>query len=587
MGAGDAGVIRADAEATMGRGELESIYDQRRYLIPFRTGLLPQIFCDTLVLGSGVAGLRAAVAAAEGGDVIVCAKDAVGLTNTSKAQGGIAGVLRDDDSVEAHIRDTMIAGAGLCDEPAVRLVCTDGPGRLEELIEWGMDFDRTELGSLMVGREGGHTASRVYHAGGDATGLELQRCLEKRVGDESAIRVFDHCFVIDLLTASERVGAAVVGAITWHTRYGLQVIWARTTILAMGGAGQVYRETSNPRVATADGLSIAHRAGATLQDMAFVQFHPTTLYVPGAARALISEAVRGEGAHLLDHAGKRFMDSVHELAELAPRDVVSRAIVEQIAMQGGKHVWLDCRHIERFAQRFPGITSTLESFGLDPRVDLIPVHPAAHYTIGGVRTDLNGWTDLGNLMAVGEVSCTGLHGANRLASNSLLEGLVMGAIAGEQAAGRVGDHPVTPATVVSNIDVSSRAELDLGDVRSSLQSAMWINAGIERAGSKLSDAMDMFDFWGRYTLDKVFESPEGWEVQNMLTAGWLIVRSALARTESRGAHWRTTNTQPDEHARHSLWKRGRDAPVFEAVDTGGQQDGSQGNPSVGAGVEGV
>ncbi len=561
----------------------QPIYDERRYLIPFRTGLLPQIFCDTLVIGSGVAGLRAAIGAAQGGDVIVCAKDSLDLTNTAWAQGGIAGVLRQDDSIEAHIKDTMTAGAGLCDEPAVRLVCTDGPERINELIKWGMQLDRGRDGELLVGREGGHNASRVYHAGGDTTGMELERCLIERVRSESRVRLFDRCFVIDLLTASDQIGSPVVGAMTWHTRYGLQVIWARTTILAAGGAGQIYRETSNPRVATADGISMAYRAGASLADMAFVQFHPTTLYVPGAARALISEAVRGEGAHLLDHAGNRFMHTVHDLAELAPRDIVSRAIIKQIAMQGGKHVWLDCRHLDRFATRFPGIHATLESFGLDPATDLIPVHPAAHYMIGGVRTDLRGWTDIGNLMAVGEASCTGLHGANRLASNSLLEGLVMGAIAGEEAAARVGDHPVSPMAIVSDVEASSRAELDLGDVRSSLQSAMWINAGIERTGSKLVDAMDMFDFWARYTLDKVFETPEGWEVQNMLMTGWLVVRSALARSESRGTHWRAAHPETDAKAMHSVWRRGRPDPIGVPVDTGGGR--CVGNPSPAGGVE--
>lgn len=547
---------------------MPTIYDERRYLIPFRTGLLPQIFCDTLVLGSGVAGLRAAIGAASGGEVIVCAKESISLTNTSWAQGGIAGVLRDDDSIEAHIRDTMVAGAGLCDEAAVRLVCSEGPERIRELIGWGMEFDKGADGELLVGREGGHNASRIFHARGDGTGMELERCLIERARAEQRIRLFDHCFVIDLLTATEEIGSAVVGAITWHSRYGLQVIWARTTILAAGGAGQIYRETSNPRVATSDGIAMAYRAGASLADMEFVQFHPTTLYVPGAARALISEAVRGEGAHLLDHAGERFMHKVHELGELAPRDIVSRAIIRQIAQQGGRHVWLDCRHIEGFAERFPGISKSLESFELDPSSDLIPVHPAAHYTIGGVRTDLRGWSDVENLMAVGEVSCTGLHGANRLASNSLLEGLVMGAIAGEQAAARSTEHAVRPFTVVSSIENSSRAELDLGDVRSSLQSAMWINAGIERTGSKLEDVSDMFDFWARYTLDKVFETPEGWEVQNMLMTGWLVVRSASERTESRGTHWRATNPSTDEIAEHTIWRRGRETVVRVAVDTG-------------------
>jgi len=545
---------------------LNTIFDKRRYLIPFRTGLLPQIFCDTLVLGSGVAGLRAAIGAAHTGQVIVCAKESLDLTNTAWAQGGIAAVLNSgttSDSIESHIKDTLTAGAGLCDDEAVRLVCEHGPDRIKEIIDWGMHFDRDSEGHLLRGREGGHNASRIFHSGGDATGIELQRTLIDRATAHDNIRLFDHCFVIDLLTLNDEPGAPVLGAITWHPKYGLQVIWTRTTILAMGGAGQIYRETSNPRVATADGIAMAYRAGAQLADMEFVQFHPTTLYVPGAARLLISEAVRGEGAHLLDHAGKRFMSDIHELAELAPRDVVARAIVRQIAQQGGKHVWLDCRHIKHFPERFPGIHATLRSFELDPGSDLIPVHPAAHYTIGGVRSDLRARTSVPNLLAVGEASCTGLHGANRLASNSLLEGLVMGAIAGEQAALRAESGPVSPASIVSAVEDSNHAELDLDDVRSSLRSCMWINAGVERTHTRLDDACDMLDFWARYTLDKVFETPAGWEVQNMLTAGALITRAALQRPCSIGTH--TLMDQQGDGDRthcfeHSLWVRGtRDA----------------------------
>lgn len=562
---------------------MNTIFESRRYLIPFRTGLLPQIFCDTLVLGSGVAGLRSAIGAAHNGQVIVVAKDELNLTNTAWAQGGVAAVLpagaQEHDDIESHIRDTLIAGAGLCDEQAVRLVCEHGPRRINEIMDWGMRFDRDAEGHLLRGREGGHSASRIFHAGGDATGHELQRTLIDHARSHDNIRLFDQCFVIDLLTLNHTPGAPVLGAMTWHPKYGLQVIWSRTTILAMGGAGQVFRETSNPRVATADGIAMAYRAGAQLADMEFVQFHPTTLYIPGAARALISEAVRGEGAHLLDHAGNRFMPAIHDLAELAPRDVVARAIVRQIARQGGKHVWLDCRHIQNFRTRFPGIHATLRSFGLAPEKDLIPVHPAAHYTIGGVRTDLQTRTSIPNLLAVGEVSCTGLHGANRLASNSLLEGLVMGAIAGEQAASRADAGPVTPNSIVSTIEESSHAELDLDDVRSSLRSCMWINAGVERTRTRLDDACDMLDFWARYTLDKVFETPEGWEVQNMLTAGALITRAALARECSIGTHTldeESSNQNKTRCFEHMLWTRGTDQPKYASCicDRAGDHDAS-------------
>lgn len=545
---------------------MHTIFDDRRYLIPFRSGLLPQIFCDTLVIGGGVAGLRAAIAASEGGDVIVCSKSKLTKTNTSWAQGGIAAVLRDDDTVRGHIEDTLTAGAGLCDTPAVELVCREGPARVRELIDWGMRLDREADGTLCVGREGGHNASRIYHAGGDSTGAELQRAITERARQSPRVRIFEQCFAIDLITASPEPGSACLGAITHHPRYGLQMIWARTTILASGGAGQVYRETSNPPPATADGLAMAARAGATLADMAFVQFHPTTLYLPGAPRALISEAVRGEGAFLLDEHGHRFMVGQHELAELAPRDVVSQAIIAQIAFQGGRNVHLDCRHIPHFTERFPAIQATLAKFGLDPSKDLIPIHPAAHYTIGGVRTDMDARTDIPNLYAVGEATCTGLNGANRLASNSLLEGLVMGAIAGQHAARRSSTGPISPVPIVSDIRPSTHAELDLEDVRSSLRSAMWKNVGVQRDGTRLEDACEMFDFWGRYTLDKIFDTPDGWEVQNMLLTGALIARSAGWRTESRGTHWRTDFPRPSEgFLVHDLWKRGRSGPLTEPL----------------------
>lgn len=545
---------------------MHTIFDERRYLIPFRSGLLPQIFCDTLVIGAGVAGLRAAISASESGEVIVCSKSPLNKTNTAWAQGGIAAVLRDDDTIESHIQDTLTAGAGMCDLPAVDLICRQGPARVRELIDWGMDLDKDASGELAVGMEGGHAAHRIYHAGGDATGAELQRTLHERATAPSNVRLFESCFAIDLITASPEPGSPCLGAITHHPRYGLQMIWARTTILASGGAGQVYRETSNPPAATADGLAMAARAGATLADMAFVQFHPTTLYLPGAPRSLISEAVRGEGAHLLDEQYNRFMVGKHELAELAPRDVVSQAIVNQINVQGGGNVYLDCRHVNEFAARFPSIHKQLAKFGLDPSADLIPIHPAAHYTVGGVRTDLDARTDVPNLFAIGEVTSTGLHGANRLASNSLLEGLVMGAIAGDHAARRVTDNPIAPAPIVSDIRPSTHAELDLEDVRSSLRSAMWKNVGIQRDGTRLADACEMFDFWGRYTLDKIFDTPDGWEVQNMLLTGALIAQSALWRQESRGTHWRDHHPHRDpDFAIHDLLKRGRAMPETEAV----------------------
>lgn len=545
---------------------MERVFNDRRYLIPFRSTLLPQIFTDVLVVGGGVAGLRASIAAAEhGAEVIVLNKSDLAQTNTAWAQGGIASVMEEGDTFDAHVSDTLTAGAGLCDEPVVRRIVEEGPARLRECLEWGMALDRAPDGSLSVGREGGHSARRVYHSGGDSTGAELERCLAAKVKSLAGVRLFTQCFLLDLVTASTEPGSRVLGAITHHPRYGLQMVWARATILASGGAGMVYRETTNPPPATGDGLAAAYRAGAEVADMAFMQFHPTVLYLPGAARSLISEAVRGEGAYLIDAAGNRFMTEVHALGELAPRDVVSQAIVRQIARQGGQHVWLDCRHIDRFAERFPSIAATLKRFDLDPAHDLIPVHPAAHYTVGGARTDASGRTTIPGLFAVGEASCSGLHGANRLASNSLLEGLVLGAIAGEAAAVN-GEALGKPAKLVSDIRLSNHGELDLSDVRSSLRSAMWRNVGIQRTGPKLTDAVEMFDFWGRYTLDKIFDDPAGWETQNMLLVGALMARSALWREESRGCHAREDfPALSDAYRVHDCWVRGLGEPVARPV----------------------
>lgn len=550
---------------------MHSLFDERRYLIPFRSGLLPQIFTDTLVIGAGVGGLRAALAAAaSGGETIVLCKTSVEESNTAWAQGGIATVVdeKSGDSFASHIKDTLDAGAGLCDEPSVRSIVEAGPARINELVNWGMRFDLGPSGRVSLGQEGAHTHARILHADGDATGRELVRCLHERARATPGLRLFSNCFALDLITPSNEPGggAPVMGAITHHTKYGLQMIWAKTTILASGGAGVVFRETTNPRIATADGLAMAYRAGAAVQDLAFIQFHPTTLYLAGRPRSLITEAVRGEGAHLLDQAGHRFMVEAHPLAELAPRDAVSRAILRRIASHGGTHVFLDVRHLGEFDRRFPGIAALLADVGLDPATDLVPVNPAMHHFIGGVVTDLEGRTNLPGLLAVGEVASTGLHGANRLASNSLLEGLVVGEAAGRLAAANAARTLPAPVPIISDIRPSDHGEIDLADVKSSLRSAMWRNAGIERSGPRLADAIDMIDFWARYTLDKIFDGPEGWQTQNMLLAAALIARSAAWRTESRGGHWRSDFPEPREECRvHDRWARGAGSVVEVGV----------------------
>jgi L-aspartate oxidase len=555
-------------------------------LIPFRSGLLPQIFCDTLVIGSGVAGLRAAIEAATHGEVIVLCKDEPQLSNTAWAQGGIAAVTDHADTPQSHIEDTLTAGAGLCDPSIVDLVVRDGPARISELLRWGIRFDRDLQGRLKLGLEGGHSVHRILHADGDSTGRELFRCLWEKATGTPGVRTFTRCFCLDLITPTDQPGAPVMGAITHHPKYGLQMIWAKATIVASGGAGVVYRETTNPRTATGDGIAAAYRAGATLADMAFVQFHPTCLYLAGAPRSLITEAVRGAGGYLVDEGGSRFMLDVHRQAELAPRDVVTKGIVQHLARTGGSRVYLDARHIGDFAAQFPGIAAMLKRYDLDASRDRIPVHPGQHYTIGGVLTDAFGRSNVPGLYAVGEAACSGLHGANRLASNSLLEGLVLGQIAGAAArersdpamatmrngtmpdaweAGGVGARPA-PVPIVSDIRPSESGELDIEDVERSLRSAMWKNVGIERAGLRLAAAKDMIEFWGRYTLDKIFDEPRGWQIQNMLTVARLITRSALAREESRGSHWRSDFPEADPRlVAHDQQTRGSDRIVWHAI----------------------
>lgn len=568
---------------------MHSVFDQRRYLIPFRAALLPQVFTDVLVIGSGVAGLRAAIAAADHADVIVIGKSTVNQTNTAWAQGGIAAVLgrdaaagadeslspgrpeADRDTIEGHVSDTLSAGADLCDERAVRQVINAAPERVQELIDWGMAFDRAAGpgSALSLGREGGHSRSRILHADGDATGRALAATLHQRLKTCDRARLFDDCFVLDLITLddpAQTTGGRCLGAITHHPRYGLQMIWAAATILATGGCGQVFRETTNPPGATGDGLALAYRAGARLADMAFMQFHPTTLYVAGASRSLITEAVRGEGALLIDRNGDRFMPEFDPRAELAPRDIVSRAILTQIARTNYSHAFLDCRPIgNRFQSRFPGIHALLEQFDLDPTKDPIPIHPSAHYMIGGVWTDHLAHSSVHGLYVCGEAACTGMHGGNRLASNSLLEGLVMGEIAGQacrEETEALDGRGVGPVKLVSDIRPSGRSQLDVHDVRSSLRSIMWRHVGIERNDPTLKETARMLDFWANYMLDKIFDDRGGWQAQNMLLTASLITRAALWRQESRGVHSRTDHPDTDPAFRvHDQWQRGHETPT--------------------------
>jgi L-aspartate oxidase len=518
----------------------------RRYLVNMDSISAHQLFTDCLVVGSGIAGLRAALEAAERRSVIIVCKGNIEDSNTFKAQGGIASVLDKADTFESHIDDTLKIGCGICEEDIVELVVRQGPELVEQLLKWGTEFDLKE-NHIAATLEGGHSYPRVAHAHGDETGRAIAEALIDRTRYHSNIRILENFFAIDLLTDENNQCVGIVGH---EQKRGPQIIWSANTILATGGAGRLYRETTNPETATGDGIAMTYRAGAILRDLEFVQFHPTTLYIAGATRALISETVRGEGAILLDRKHRPFMKDYHQDAELAPRDVVSRAILAQMLKTESTHVHLDVRHMEKayFAKRFPWINELLESFDIDISKDLIPVRPSAHYMIGGVKTDRTAKTSIEGLYACGEIASTGLHGANRLGSNSLLEGLVFGKIAGqevskkEKATAAHLKHPL----IKYQIPHSDRTRLDAGDVRNSLRALMWRNVGITRSAQPLTEVQEIIKFWQRYVMDKVFDSPEGWECQNMLTVSLLMAQSAEKRQESRGVHYRRDFPKSDD-----------------------------------------
>jgi len=515
---------------------MATLYNTLRYLTNFDSNRTSHILTDVLVIGSGVAGARAAIEASRHGFVTLLCKADFTDSATGHAQGGIAVAKNDAVGIRSHYDDTMRVGCGLNRPEAVKRLVNEGPACIGELVAWGMELDRAENGFALT-REGGHSVNRIVHAHGDQTGRELVRTLRRRVEQSDAIRIFDHCFLLDFLT----LDGVCVGAAAFHKRHGHQLIWAKQTVLATGGCGQIWRETTNPAISTGDGLAAAYRAGARLCDMEMMQFHPTTLYVAGAGRALISEAVRGEGAYLVDRNGRRFMPDYHADADLAPRDIVSRAIQSHLAETRANCAYLDVRHLTGFAKRFPHIAGLCADFEIDVTRDLIPVRPSAHYMIGGVDVRLDGSTTVEGLLCCGEASCSGVHGANRMASNSLLEGLVFGKTAGETAARRAAaqSHP-TPLTRIANQSPSSsRTTLDLPDIRNSLSSVMWRNVGIVRRGDRLRETCEILDFWGHYTLDKTFDDVLGWETQNKLTVARLIALSALERTDSIGVHYRS------------------------------------------------
>lgn len=524
----------------------------RPTLIGFSPEELPHHFADVLVIGGGIAGLRAALGVPDRYRVLVVTKDEDKESNSHYAQGGIAGVLDPEDRFDNHIADTLAAGKGLCDPEVVAMVVREAPERIGELIDWGVDFDQ-ENGHVALGLEGGHSHARIAHALGDSTGREVMRAIIQGARARKNIRLWQNSFTIDLLIHESRCR----GVLVWDRRRGLSLVWARAVVLATGGAGQLFRETTNPRIATADGHAMAFRAGALLRDMEFMQFHPTVLYLAGSTRHLMTEALRGEGAYLRDRKGERFMPGVHPAAELAPRDDVALAITAQMAKTRHPCVYLDLSHLdaEFIRARFPGIARLLREFDLDIAKDPIPVCPGAHYMVGGVVADLFGRTSIPGLWAAGEVASTGLHGANRLASNSLLEGLVYGARVAEDMVAeldRQGPAPLeVPAVSAPSLD-PGHGRIDLDDLKKSLRALMWRAVGITRDRAGLEDALAQVERWGRYLLPLEFDDPAGWSMQNMLLTARLVIASALAREESRGVHVRSDFPTPNPALNHHI-----------------------------------
>ena len=494
---------------------------------------------DFLIIGCGIAGLRAAMELSKHGRVLIVTKDKSFESSSSYAQGGIAVVIADDDSTQYHLEDTLNAGAGLCRKKAVAVLVKDGQAQVQQLIDWGVRFDR-DNGKYLMGLEGAHSRRRILHFK-DSTGSEIVRILRKKALENRKIKKLHKQFVIDLTIE----GAVCTGATVLDEDSGrVYRISAKAVIITTGGAGQLYHRTSNPSGATGDGMAVAYRAGAVLSDMEFVQFHPTAFALPGAPSFLITEALRGEGAVLRDLKRKRFMQKYHPLAELAPRDELSRAIIRETNKRGSAYVFLDATRMNPLLlrERFPATYNSCMQYNIDITKDMIPVSPAAHFMIGGIETDTNGATSIAGLYAAGEVACTGVHGANRLASNSLLEGLVFGArtgIAAAEYAGSAHSHKGDAKGIIVNRKNknSSLSTARINGTCEKLRMVMWNNAGIIRTGKSLEDA--------RKTLEALSMEISGHgitrrelELVNMLNTGKLIVSSAIKRQESVGAHYR-------------------------------------------------
>jgi L-aspartate oxidase len=511
---------------------------------PLQRAPLQRIVTDFVVVGAGIAGLRAAIELAQAGRVLVIAKDSLRESSSEYAQGGIAAALSDDDEIELHEQDTLVAGDGLCDPAAVHLLVEEAPAAIEQLIEWGTAFDR-EGARLLFGREGAHSRNRILHAHGDSTGREIVRTLRYQATNLENVSFHSFAAVTDLFVRDGEV--AGVYAYDETTR-SIVLVEARGVLLATGGLGRVFENTTNPDVATGDGVACAFRAGAAIADIEFVQFHPTALYVHNAPRFLLSEALRGEGAYLRNASGERFMERYHPLKELAPRDVVSRSIVMELRASEEPSALLDLTHFPRgfVSERFPRIYQTCYQFGVDLETMPAPVRPAAHYEMGGVRTDLTGATSLRRLYAAGEVACTGVHGANRLASNSLLEALVFGERAGRSMR-ELSNLPPDDAVGIADTSFPEISERDL-------RAITWNACGILRNGPELGAAYKRLQSrWRRPNPEAT--RPE-YELRNMHQVAILIAQAALAREESRGGHYRTDfPARVSEFEKHSVLTR--------------------------------
>ena len=527
-----------------------------RYLVPIEPKRMGHYFTDVLIIGGGLAGMRAAQEVDPSLRTMILTKDKVEESNSAYAQGGIASVWDPEDRFDNHIQDTLVAGCDLCDPSTVEMVVREAPDRVAELIRWGTRFDQID-GALVLGREGGHSHQRIIHALGDATGKEIMRAMIQHTRSLPNVEICEEAYTMDLLTYDGQCCGAVVSI----QQRPAVLIWSKQTILCTGGCGQVFRESTNPRVATGDGHAIAFRAGALMRDMEFMQFHPTVLYIAGSSRTLITEAVRGEGAYLVDSHGYRFMKDYDSRLELAPRDVVSKSIVAQMDKTQSACVYLTLAHLdpEHVRQRFPGIAKVCHSFGLDITKDPIPVRPGAHYMIGGALVDQHARTSLPGLWAAGEVSSSGLHGANRLASNSLLEGLVYGAVAGRGASNAaLEDSTITLSALPIRYDAkrTDSEDIDLADIRNSVRSVMWRHVGVHRKKERLEEALEQLIRYSSYVLAHRPDGIEGWELQNMLTVGLMMTQAALSRRESRGVHLRLDYPKLDnEHWRKHLAMR--------------------------------